>query len=117
MFELKPTDFMDNGQKLTSKFASKPTIVKFYLPKCIWCIRSQGDFVKLDKMASADFNVAQMDASKYPSFIDTLNGSNIFGFQVQGFPTYAIFVRGEFRTLYKGDRTTANMINSLIHVA
>lgn len=117
MFELTPNDFLDRGQRLASKFSSKPTIVKFYLPQCGWCKASQPDYVALDKTAGAYFNVAQMDISKYREWSFDVNNSSVTGYKLKGYPTYAVFVKSTFRTLYNGNRTTSDMLSVLAHLA
>ncbi len=117
MFDLTPADFSADGQKLASRFASKTTIVKFYLPNCIWCKRSQPDYEKLDKIAGGDFNIAQADCSKYRQIPEMVKGSKVYGYTIQGYPTYVIFVKGEYRMMYEGDRSTKDMINALVHAS
>jgi thiol-disulfide isomerase/thioredoxin len=112
--ELTLKDFeIDNPQKLASKYSTKVTIIKFYLPECGWCKKSQPEYVKLDSLAGKDFNVLQVNCEQVP-IADAINSSNIFGFAINGYPTYAIYVNGLYKKLYEGDRSAFSILNELV---
>lgn len=116
MFELSPKDFNKHSENLSSKFSNKITIVKFYTPRCGYCVKSQPDYEKLDKIAGDDFNIAQLNCQEYPELTELINGSSVFGYKVLGFPTYIIFVNSIFFKYYEGDRSTRDLLNTLINL-
>lgn len=113
--ELTLADFdAENPTRLSRRWAKgKISIVKFYLPKCGWCVRSQPDYEKLAAIAGNDFNICQVNCQEV-DIADKINNSNIFGFNVTGYPTYVIFVNQEYKRLYDGDRSTFSLLNELV---
>jgi len=96
------------------------TIVKFYSPNCIYCIKTQPAYEELAKEMKNNttelINVAQFNCNDNSEIMD--NSSKIlFGFQVEGYPTFAIYVDGLFFELYNGDRDTNSMKSFLLMVA
>lgn len=116
MFELSPRDFEGNTQKLISKYNNKITLIKFYLPRCHYCVISQPDYELLDKNLSDDFNIAQLNCDVYRDLVDTARKSSIYGYDINGFPTYIVLYKGHFIKYYEGDRSYNDMVNFLYHI-
>jgi thiol-disulfide isomerase/thioredoxin len=115
--ELSNFDFESNGmnmQKLNSSYNGKLTIVKFYSPTCVYCIESQKDYIDLSYRVNDNETcvVAQFDCTKYPEAIDTLNNF-LYGYKVEGYPTYIIFVNSLYYKTYSGGRDVNSMLNEL----
>lgn len=113
--ELTLSDFDSaNPTRLSGRWSrGKISIVKFYLPTCVWCLRSQPDYDELERVAGGDFNICQVDCSVV-DIADKINSANIFGFNINGYPTFAIFVDQEYKRLYEGDRSTFSLLNELV---
>lgn len=115
--ELTPSDFDDkNPQKLHNKYKDTVMIVKFYSPGCIYCIQSQPEYVELANRLKDDpkYKVAQFDCTKSEN-MTLLNDKNkfMYGYNIEGYPTYIIFVNTLFKDYYTGERTANSMINAL----
>lgn len=111
VYELSPSDF-DNPQKLKKSDASNKgiTIVKYYSPNCIHCVNSQPAFEELAKVLKDDktFKIAQINCNKYGDFVNQTN-SLLTGFNVEGYPTYILFVNTLFLSVYSEGRDTETM--------
>lgn len=120
LIELSNSDFDSNGmnmQKLNSSYNGKYTIVKFYSPTCGYCVQSQPDYVELSYRLHNDdkYVVAQFDCTKYPEELYTLNNF-VYGYKIEGYPTYIIFVNGLYYKTYTGGRDANSMLNELYTV-
>ena len=115
--ELTPDNF-DNPLKLKKSDLSNKgiTIIKYYSPNCIHCIQSQPEYEGLATVLKNDksFKVAQIDCSKYSSFISKINGL-LTGPKIEGYPTYLIFVNSLFLTVYNGSRD-ANAMQKVLSI-
>ena len=113
--ELTPDNF-DNPLKLQKSDSTNKgiTIIKYYSPNCIHCINSQPEFEGLATVLKGDnsYKVAQIDCSKYSSFINDAN-KLLTGPRIEGYPTYLIFVNTLFLTIYNGGRDASTMQNAL----
>lgn len=115
LIELQPSDFESNNfQKLGTQFNKKITIVKFYSPSCGYCIKSQPDYIALaDTLKDeSSYVVAQLDCSKYSRELQVLNDF-LFGYKVEGYPTYVIFINSLYYKIYEGDRSLNSLLNVL----
>lgn len=119
--EFTPANFTaKNPQKLTNDYKNKISIVKFYSPGCIHCINSQPEYEKLAISLKDDpqYVVAEIDCTKYPDFMTLLrrNQGHKYGFKVDGFPTFIIFVNSLYLQTYKGGRDLNNYLNTLANI-
>jgi thiol-disulfide isomerase/thioredoxin len=115
--EFTPDDFESgNPQKLNNKFNNSITIVKFYSPTCGHCINSQPDYIQLaDKLKNEiKYNVAQFNCTKSEnkSVIDDIS-TFASGYNVEGYPTYIIFMNSLFYKNYNGPRDANSLLNVL----
>lgn len=115
--ELSNFDFDSNGinmQKLNTCYNGKITIVKFYSPTCGYCVQSQPDYIELSyRLHNNDkYVVAQFDCTKYPEEMYSLNNF-AYGYNIEGYPTYIIFVNSLYYDTYTGGRDANSMLNKL----
>ena len=110
-----------NPQKLSNTYKNKIVFVKYYSPRCIHCINSQPDYEKLATQYSSDSNyvIAQFNASANPDFMQTINTNNnlMFGYSVDGYPTFIIFVNTLYFQTYNGSRTVDQFNNTLANIS
>mgnify|MGYP001576288495 CR=1 FL=1 len=107
--EFTPDNFSPkNPQKLSNDFKDKITFVKFYSPGCIHCINSQPEYEKLATALKDDtkYVIAEIDCSKYMDFMKNLQRHNghKYGFKVDGFPTFIIFINTLYFQTYNEGR-------------
>lgn len=116
--ELTASDF-DNAQKLKSSDSTNKgiVIVKYYNPKCVHCVNSQPEYIKLADMLKSDasFKVAQLDCTKYQKNMDEVN-QLATGFTIERFPTYVIYVNTLFLMVYQGSRDALSIIDELANI-
>lgn len=118
--ELSNSDFDSNGinmQKLNLSYNGKITIVKFYSPSCSYCVQSQPDYVELSYRLNDDntYIVAQFDCTKYPEEMYSLNNF-AYGYKIEGYPKYIIFINGIYYNTYSGGRDVNSMLNELYSI-
>jgi thiol-disulfide isomerase/thioredoxin len=98
--ELKPKDF-NVKTFLNNKYNG---IILFYAPWCGHCKHLKPEYEKAAKMLpSIDF--LQVDYDRY--------GEEINGIKIRGFPTMYIVKNGEITEMYKGGRTSNEIVSVL----
>ncbi len=119
--EFTPNNFSPkNPQKLSNDYKNKITFVKFYSPGCIHCVNSQPDYEKLATSLKDDpqYVIAEIDCTQYPDFMNLLrrNQGHKYGFKVDGFPTFIIFVNSLYYQIYQEGRDLNNYLNTLANI-
>lgn len=119
--EFTPSDFLlKNPQKLKDDYVNKITLVKFYSPRCIHCINSQPDYETLATTLKDDsqYTIAEIDCTKYPDFMSLLqrNKGHRYGYKVDGYPTFVIFVNSLYYQTYKEARDLNSYLNTLTNI-
>lgn len=119
--EFTPDNFVPkNPQKLSNDYKNKITFVKFYSPRCIHCVNSQPDYEKLATTLKDDpqYVIAELDCTKYPDFMTLLqrNKGHKYGYKVDGYPTFIIFVNSLYYETYKESRDLNSYLNTLANI-
>jgi thiol-disulfide isomerase/thioredoxin len=119
--ELTPDDFASkNPQKLNNTYKNKITFVKFYSPGCIHCINSQPEYEELATKLKDDaqYIIAEIDCTKYQDFMGLLQRgkSHRYGYKVDGYPTFIIFVNSLYYDTYKDGRDLNSYLNTLANI-
>lgn len=120
IIDFKPSDFeLNNPQKLDKKYKGQITIVKFYSPTCMHCINSQPEYINLASQLQNDkkYNIAQFDCTvpENRELIGKLNDFT-YGYSVEGYPTYIIFIDTLYLKTYTGDRNANSILNVLQNI-
>ena len=119
--ELTPADFVSkNPQKLNDSYKNKITFVKFYSPGCIHCINSQPDYEKLATTLKDDpqYIIAEIDCTVHKDFMSLLQRGkkHRYGYKVEGYPTFVIFVNSLYYEMYQEGRDLNSYLNTLANI-
>ena len=119
--ELTPADFVSkNPQKLNDTYKNKITFVKFYSPSCIHCINSQPEYEQLATTLKDDpqYIIAEIDCTANKDFMALLqrNKSHKYGYKVEGYPTFIIFVNSLYYETYQEGRDLNSYLNTLANI-
>lgn len=120
--EFTPDDFsIKNPQKLNDKYKNTIALVKFYRNDCIHCVNSKPEFEKLATTLKDDpkYVIAEIDCVKYMDsdlkFLQR-NRGNRFGFKIDGYPTFIIFVNTLYFETYQSGRDLNSYLNTLANI-
>jgi len=102
VIELTEKDFDKNDPTKLSKQVC--SMVLFYAPWCGHCQAMKDEYRKAGNVASAIYKIYAVNSEKNKDLIDKIK--TIKPDFIQGFPTIAIFKKGERVDTYTGERTT-----------
>lgn len=105
--ELTPKDFDEHETWKLSK--KKCCIILFYCAWCPHCVSTKEVWENLGKMATF-FEVYSFNCEKYKRHVDKIKVDSPQ--LIKGYPTIAIYERGEPVEVYKGNRDVKSLVSA-----